>query len=40
MGFFSLLSPISSSQVKYGPQAPANGEEEERMGSQNTLVIY
>lgn len=40
MGFLSLSLLISSSQVKDGPQAPANRKAEERMGSRNTLTIY
>ena len=33
MGFLCLSLLISSSQVKHRPQAPANGKEEERLGS-------
>lgn len=40
MGFLSLLSLISSSQAQNGPQPPANGKEEERMGSQNSLTRH
>lgn len=40
VGFLSLSSLISSSQVKDRPQLLANGKEEERMGSRNTLTIH